>query len=483
MRYAMMIDLTTCVGCRACVSACKEQWDSGPGAARDWVHTYETGTRGQDLAVTFYPGLCMQCADHPCTTDCPTGATYMNPQGVVVVDPNVCIGCGNCISNCPYGSRHYDPVKKIVEKCNLCQPFVARGEQPACVSTCLAECRVFGDLDDPNSAITRLVREKNAKPLTTATVNVGAKVAYAGDRQREIILAQGVVTPPRKSWLTHLWGGTTLPFARYVVPGVAAAAVAAGLLVNLISRRRRSPVHELEAAAATAGLPAELPRHRAGMRFLHWFNVLSWLILLVTGTALMSAKSFAILGQGFPHWMAAHFGGAASLVRFHAVWGLLWTIVIVPLFLVYKRGGIEALSEVWLHPSDFRWLMTKPLAMLGLARQPLPPQGKYNGGQKIFALTAVLGTATIIGTGLVMTFHLGSSTFVATAIIAHKLAVALALIGLAVHFTMAAVIAEERPALKSMITGRVATQHAAEHSALWVEELRHEQPTDERRSK
>jgi formate dehydrogenase gamma subunit len=118
--------------------------------------------------------------------------------------------------------------------------------------------------------------------------------------------------------------------------------------------------------------------------------------------------------------------------------------------------------------------MLKPLAMVGLARQPLPPQGKYNAGQKVFALTAVFGTATIIGTGLVMTFHLGSPTLVATAILAHKLAIALALLGLAVHLTMAAVIADERPALKSMLTGRIDTQHAAAHSPLWVEEIARE---------
>ncbi len=87
MRLAMSIDLDRCVGCQACVSACKEQWDSGPGAARDWVRTFESGTRGKDLAVSFYPGLCMQCEDHPCTADCPSGATYVDARtGVVLVD-------------------------------------------------------------------------------------------------------------------------------------------------------------------------------------------------------------------------------------------------------------------------------------------------------------------------------------------------------------------------------------------------------------
>ena len=108
MRYGMMIELEKCVGCMACVSACKEQWDTGPGASRDWVYTYEHGRRGENLGITFYPGLCMHCEDHPCTRDCPTGATYRNEKGVVVVNPEVCIGCGNCVSGCAYGARSYD---------------------------------------------------------------------------------------------------------------------------------------------------------------------------------------------------------------------------------------------------------------------------------------------------------------------------------------------------------------------------------------
>jgi sulfite dehydrogenase (quinone) subunit SoeB len=476
MRHSMMIDLERCVGCMACVSACKQQWGTGPGAARDWVKTFERGRRGEDLSITFYPGLCMQCAQHPCTTDCPTGATYANGNGVVVVDPDVCIGCGNCIAGCAYGARHADAEKKIVEKCNLCEPYVRRGEQPACVTSCLAECRVFGDLDDPSSELSRRVQARDARPLKTAAIDLGPTVTYAGATERANILAAGVITAPRTSALTRVWQGASLPLARVIVPALGLAAVAGGALVNLIARRTRLHAAPPAGSEAPAERREELPRHRAGMRFLHWFNALSWLLLLVTGTALMSSKSFALFGTAFPRWVADRMGGAAGVLRFHVVLGLIWTIVIVPLFLLYKQGGAEALREMRLRRDDLLWLIRKPLAMLGLGRQPLPPQDKYNAGQKVFAISAVLGTATIIGSGLVMTLHLGSAATVAVAIVVHKLAIALALAGLSVHLTMAVILREERAALRSMITGRIDRAHAKSHSARWVEELGEQGP-------
>ena len=487
MRHAMSIDLELCIGCKACVSACKEQWDSGPGAARDWVSTIESGKRGQDLAVSFYPGLCMQCEEHPCTVDCPTGATYADPKtGVVMVDAGVCIGCGNCVSSCPYGARHVDPVKKVVEKCNLCAPFVARGELPACVTTCPAECRFFGDLDDPGSAVSRAIRETGAKPLATAQVDVGPKVTYAGEPHRERILAAGAVKPPQRSWLTKTWG-VTLPVARNVVPAVGLAFVGGGVLVNLKARADRVKLEEEGEPATSAGTlalpnpngataeapaPGTLPRHRAGVRFLHWFNALSWLLLVATGTGLMSAAGFALFGTAFPREASRILGGTANLLRLHVLWGLLWAAVIVPMFLVFKKGPREVLAEVRFTRDDLAWLFTKPLAMAGLRRQPLPPQDKYNAGQKLFAILVLVATTLVIASGLVMTFHLGSADVVAGAIVVHKLAIALVLLGVAVHLTMAAVIAEERPALRSMFTGHIDYQHAKHHSPKWVAELR-----------
>lgn len=475
MRLGMMIELDRCVGCLACVSACKERWDSGPGVARDWVRTFEHGTRGKDLDITFYPGMCMHCTDHPCTTECPTGATYARPDGVVVVDQDVCIGCGNCIPLCPYGARTADPQKRIVEKCNLCAPHVARGEQPACVSTCLAECRHFGDLEDPGSEVAKLVQLRKAKPLTTAEVNVGPNIYYAPDSHRETVLKAGVVGQPRSAELTRLWQGVTRPLAQLGVPAFALLAGAGGAVINL---RNRKSHHAQEPASASAqptpSLPDELPRHTLGMRVLHWFNAFSWVLLVITGTALMSTRAFALFGASLPEAVARVTGGAANLLRLHVGWGLLWALVIVPFFLVFKKGGLEALRELRPTRDDAVWMLRKPLVALGLSNAPLPPQDKYNAGQKAFAASALAGTTVIIASGVIMTFHLGPAALVNAMILVHKLAIALALIGLAVHITMAALVRDERPALKSMLTGRVSADHARTHATRWVEELARE---------
>ena len=482
MRQAMMIELDRCIGCQACVTACKERWDSGPGAARDWVMSYAHGSRAAgDLGVTFYPGLCMHCDDHPCTGDCPTGATYVNEQGAVVVDADVCIGCGNCEPNCPYGARHVDERKGIVEKCDFCAPYVARGEEPACVATCLAGCRHFGDLDDEAGGLARLIEEREAAPLTTNEIDVGPNVYYAPPAERLQVLAQGVVRRYSSTLFTGLYQEVTRPLARWAVAPALVLTGMAGLAMNLRMRLHQGGhASRVEEDAPRAALPGEtLPRHRAGMRFLHWFNLLSWALLLSTGTALMTTGGFAIFGTGFPRSLAALVGGADNLIWFHVAWGVLWSLVILPLFLFYKRGGLEALQELLPTWDDLRWLVVKPLVMLGLLDHgELPPQDKYNFGQKLFAISAMGGTTVIIATGVIMLFHLGPAQLVLAAVMLHKLAVMLALVGIAVHVTMAAIMVEERPALWSMIVGEIDRAHAKTHSAKWVEELEAHRPTN-----
>jgi formate dehydrogenase gamma subunit len=307
---------------------------------------------------------------------------------------------------------------------------------------------------------------------------VKPRTLYAGDTKRERILAAGVVRRPRRSWLTETWG-VTRPLARTGVPLVGAVAIAGGMLVNLKARvdrvRRDEAANEPArlAAAPHAHLPAELPRHPAGLRFLHWFNALSWVLLVVTGVGLMSAASFALAGTEFPARLARALGGKDVLLALHVAWGLLWAVVIVPLFLLFKGNVAHVWEEIRVGRDDLVWLAAKPLAMAGFWKKPLPPQDKYNAGQKLFAVFVLVATTAVIASGAVMTFHLGPTDVVAGAILVHKLAIALVLVGLGVHLTMAAVIADERPALKSMITGTIDARHAVHHSPKWVAKLGH----------
>jgi molybdopterin-containing oxidoreductase family iron-sulfur binding subunit len=186
MRYGMVIDLTKCVGCNACTAACKQTNITPPGVFWSKVVLYETGSYPQ-ARLHFLPMLCMHCQDAPCLEACPTGATYRGEGGLVLVDDDRCVGCRYCIMACPYEARSYNTTrpkdyypgqeptvievvnsgqhpKGAIEKCNFCAPRLREGKLPACVATCPAEARIFGDLDDPGSEVSKLVASGMARP-------------------------------------------------------------------------------------------------------------------------------------------------------------------------------------------------------------------------------------------------------------------------------------------------------------------------------
>jgi len=193
-RYGMVIDLTTCAGCNACLAACAQEnhtpfWD---GLFRTHVEDIESGTF-PDSGRAFLPHLCMHCEDAACVSVCPTGATYKTEDGIVLTDPDKCMGCGYCIVACPFGARYrYEPehVKEAegifgednkhqsphVDKCSFCVHRVEKGLEPACVAVCPAHSRVFGDLDDPDSEVHELVESGRAQ--TIGMDGPGQKVYY-----------------------------------------------------------------------------------------------------------------------------------------------------------------------------------------------------------------------------------------------------------------------------------------------------------------
>jgi len=153
--YGMLIDTRRCIGCHTCSVSCKSEFDVPLGVTRSWVEYTEKGTY-PNVSRQFLPRLCNHCRHPQCVDVCPTGATYKRPQdGIVVVDSGQCIGCKYCIQACPYDARFLNPVTGFAEKCDFCIHRVSKGLEPSCVNSCIGGARIFGDISDPTSEISR----------------------------------------------------------------------------------------------------------------------------------------------------------------------------------------------------------------------------------------------------------------------------------------------------------------------------------------
>lgn len=193
--WGMVIDLFKCIGCDACTISCKAENRTPPGITYNVVLEEEVGVY-PNMRVHMTPRPCMQCQDAPCVEACPVKASYLGEDGIVVIDADRCIGCRYCIAACPYGARSVDEgmsyiaemqaadqvvvpeygversgsaekrnLQGSVRKCTFCSHRIAHGEVPACCETCLGDARVFGDLNDPDSVVSKLASSSRASLL------------------------------------------------------------------------------------------------------------------------------------------------------------------------------------------------------------------------------------------------------------------------------------------------------------------------------
>lgn len=185
-KLGLVIDLDTCVGCQACVVNCK-QWNTGgygaplsdqepygaspSGAWLNRVHAFELDD-GDCGRTVHFPKSCLHCENAACVTVCPTGASYKREEdGIVLVDEDKCIGCGLCAWACPYGARELDQAAGVMKKCTLCvdriynETIPEAEREPACVRTCPAKARHFGDFADPSSEVSKLVAARGGVDL------------------------------------------------------------------------------------------------------------------------------------------------------------------------------------------------------------------------------------------------------------------------------------------------------------------------------
>ena len=163
-RYGMAMDTKKCVGCNACVIACKTENRVPEGFCRDWIETEARGTY-PDVRLEIRSERCNHCDDPPCVSCCPTGASHVEPLGSTVqVTKEMCIGCKACLASCPYDARFIHP-EGYADKCTFCLHRVQDGLLPACVSVCPTRCMHFGDLDDPHSDVSRLLASRDHHAL------------------------------------------------------------------------------------------------------------------------------------------------------------------------------------------------------------------------------------------------------------------------------------------------------------------------------
>ena len=193
-KWAMVVDLKTCLtkpGCRDCIDACHSIHNvphfNSPKDDVKWIwtspfkevfpeHVHQFLSVESQARPTLV--LCNHCDNPPCVKVCPTKATFKRPDGIVMMDYHRCIGCRYCMAACPYGARSFnwkDPrpfikdmaqdfptrTKGVVEKCSFCEERLAKGLKPACVEACTAKGLIFGDLNDHDSQVRRLLAYKS----------------------------------------------------------------------------------------------------------------------------------------------------------------------------------------------------------------------------------------------------------------------------------------------------------------------------------
>lgn len=153
-KYAMAFDLERCTGCHACSVACKVENHVPLGNFRTKVYYYDQGQYPR-VRRHFLPVVCMQCEDAPCLKACPTNSIERGSDGIVRINRETCRGNGRCEEACPYGAIYLDPATQLADKCDFCSHRLEAGMPPACVETCPGETIIFGDLNDPESRISK----------------------------------------------------------------------------------------------------------------------------------------------------------------------------------------------------------------------------------------------------------------------------------------------------------------------------------------
>ncbi len=345
--FGFVIDNRKCIGCHACTVACKSEHQVPVGVDRTWVKYVEKGTFPNSRRL-FTVMRCNHCDWAPCVTICPVTALYKRADGVVDFNSDRCIGCKSCIQACPYDALYIDPDSNTAAKCNFCTHRLEIGLQPSCVVVCPVQAIISGDMDDPNSEITRLLNrhpvqvrkpEKETRPklfyIEADAASLVPTQTEAGGRSMwsrgEYVgtdgepangrLALPTVAAPKRAYDVRprapVWGWQVVAYTwtKSIAAGAFLAVLAAKLLGGAEAAARIAVPMGLVALlflVLTAGLlVADL---KQPTRFLYVLLRPQWRSWLVRGAYALTAY-----GGLLTVWLVAHLAGAGWLAD-----ALLW---------------------------------------------------------------------------------------------------------------------------------------------------------------
>jgi Fe-S-cluster-containing dehydrogenase component len=189
-RYGMIMDVTKCNGCYNCFLACKDEYCgndfppysvSQPMTGQFWMRVIEK-ERGKypKVKVAYTSVPCMHCDNATCVKIAQNGAIYRRPDGIVIIDPQKAVGQKELVSTCPYRVIYWNEEKKVPQKCTMCAHLLDQGwKEPRCVEACPTGALIFGDLDDPNSEIAKVLAEGKTEALNP-DYKLKEKVRYIG---------------------------------------------------------------------------------------------------------------------------------------------------------------------------------------------------------------------------------------------------------------------------------------------------------------
>ena len=493
-QVCMLIDTTTCIGCKACEVACVE-WNDlhiEPETRERTLHSYQTlpdmnpsfwnlikfneipvDTNRSPFAPAAFeaaaaaPGImmlmrkdmCMHCSEPGCMIACPAeGAIVQYTNGIVDFQQESCIGCGYCMTGCPFNIPKFDPVSHRVYKCTMCSDRVSNGLGPACVKACPTGCLEFGTKKEMKTRADKRAHQvveegfPNAGVYDPAGVG-GTGVVYVLHHADQPELYGHLPKEPKIDPQIRFWKG---PFKW--MGGVAFGASVAAAAIHYLVAGPRAEKHHVPVVETPPKTEREIVRYSLFERLLHWTVAFTFIYLGLTGLGLFTPK----LG-----WLLAVFGGGQAVRAAHPIVGAVFVGAVLLQFIKWYK-------DLKLTPGDRVW-MKKMRDYVAGRDQDIPPTGRFNAGQKLLFKTQVALGLVLLLSGVPIWFPESFSRDLRLwSILVHSVAGVAAILSLVVHIHMSVFITGG--ALKAMTQGKVSETWAKHHHGTWAEEMLKESP-------